>query len=184
MLVFFTLHKVPASWRARCLSSSRGHLRASAALSATRPACIPTTVNPADYGVLDAAAALRRRELSSRELVDACLARIRERDGTHSHDGDPASVNAWVRVYEEDARAAAARADVPERDCDAWARLAAAGMVLLGHLHTHELAAGGTTDQVGNPWALERSAGGSSGGPAAAPPPGAGPPPAGPDNPR
>ena len=32
-------------------------------------------------------------------------------------------------------------------------RLDAEGMVLLGHLHTHEFAAGGTTDQVGNPWA-------------------------------
>jgi aspartyl-tRNA(Asn)/glutamyl-tRNA(Gln) amidotransferase subunit A len=144
--------------------------------------------------------------VSSRELVDACLTRIRERDGTHSHDGDPRSVNAWVRVYEEDARASAARADerlaqgdapalcgipiglkdlyavarkpltassrvlheVPDRDCDAWARLSAAGMVLIGHLHTHELAAGGTTDQVGNPWALDRSPGGSSGGSAAA----------------
>jgi aspartyl-tRNA(Asn)/glutamyl-tRNA(Gln) amidotransferase subunit A len=41
-------------------------------------------------------------------------------------------------------------------------------MVLLGHLHTHEFACGGTTDQVGNPWSLERSAGGSSGGSAAA----------------
>ena len=41
-------------------------------------------------------------------------------------------------------------------------------MVLLGHLHTHEFAAGGTTDQVGNPWSLDRSAGGSSGGSAAA----------------
>jgi aspartyl-tRNA(Asn)/glutamyl-tRNA(Gln) amidotransferase subunit A len=41
-------------------------------------------------------------------------------------------------------------------------------MVLLGHLHTHEFACGGTTDQVGNPWALDRSAGGSSGGSAAA----------------
>ena len=58
--------------------------------------------------------------------------------------------------------------EVPERDCDAWARLAAEGMVLLGHVHTHEFAAGGTTDQVGNPWALDRSAGGSSGGSAAA----------------
>ncbi len=45
--------------------------------------------------------------------------------------------------------------EVPERDCDVWARLSAEGMVLLGHLHTHEFAAGGTTDQVGNPWALE-----------------------------
>jgi aspartyl-tRNA(Asn)/glutamyl-tRNA(Gln) amidotransferase subunit A len=162
--------------------------------------------DPADLGVREAAAALAGRELSSRELVDACLARIRERDGMHSEDGDPGSVNAWVRVYGEGARAAAAAADerraqgrapalcgipiglkdiyavagrpltassrvlddVPGRDCDAWARLAAEGMVLLGHLHTHEFAAGGTTDQVGNPWALDRSAGGSSGGSAAA----------------
>ncbi len=162
--------------------------------------------DPADLGVLEAGAALARRTLSSRELVGACLARIRERDGTHSHDGDPESVNAWVRLYEEDALEAAARADerlaagdapelcgipiglkdlyavagkpvtassrvldeVPDRDCDAWASLSAAGMVLLGHLHTHEFACGGTTDQVGNPWSLERSAGGSSGGSGAA----------------
>jgi aspartyl-tRNA(Asn)/glutamyl-tRNA(Gln) amidotransferase subunit A len=160
----------------------------------------------ADLGVEDAAVALHTRTLSSRELVEACLARIRERDGVHSHDGDPDSINAWARVYEEDALAAASTADerlaagdapelcgvpiglkdlyavagkpltassgvleeVPERDCDAWARLSAEGMVLLGHLHTHEFACGGTTDQVGNPWALERSAGGSSGGSAAA----------------
>ena len=162
--------------------------------------------DPADLGVQEASAALASHALSARELTDACLARIAERDGEHSHDGDPASVNAWVRVYEEDARAAAGRADdwiargdapvlcgvpiglkdlygvagkpltassrvldeVPARDCDVWVRLAAEGMVLLGHLHTHEFACGGTTDQVGNPWALERSAGGSSGGSAAA----------------
>jgi aspartyl-tRNA(Asn)/glutamyl-tRNA(Gln) amidotransferase subunit A len=41
-------------------------------------------------------------------------------------------------------------------------------MVLLGHTHTHEFATGGTTDQVGNPWALDLIAGGSSGGSAAA----------------
>ena len=41
-------------------------------------------------------------------------------------------------------------------------------MVLLGHLHTHEFAAGGGTDQVGNPWDLSRGAGGSSGGSGAA----------------
>ena len=162
--------------------------------------------DPADLGVLDALELLSSGALSSRELVEACVARIRERDGVHSHDGDPASVNAWVRVYEEDALAAAGRADelraggeapplcgvpiglkdlfavagkpltassrlldeLPARDSDVWARLAAAGMILLGHLHTHEFAVGGTTDQVGNPWALDRSAGGSSGGSAAA----------------
>jgi aspartyl-tRNA(Asn)/glutamyl-tRNA(Gln) amidotransferase subunit A len=160
----------------------------------------------ADLGMLEAVAALRGRALSARELVDSCLSRIAERDGTHSAEGDPRSVNAWVRVYEEDARAQAAAADqrlgqgeapqlcgipiglkdlyavagkpltassrvlddVPVRDCDVWERLRVHGMVLLGHLHTHEFAAGGTTDQVGNPWALERTAGGSSGGSAAA----------------
>jgi aspartyl-tRNA(Asn)/glutamyl-tRNA(Gln) amidotransferase subunit A len=165
-----------------------------------------TLVNPADLGVIEASAALAARELSSRELTEACLARIRERDGTHSHEGDPDSINAWVRVYEDDALAAADRADerlssgdapvlcgipiglkdlyavagkpltassrvldeVPEHDCDVWARLSAEGMVLLGHVHVHEFACGGTTDQVGNPWALERSAGGSSGGSSAA----------------
>jgi aspartyl-tRNA(Asn)/glutamyl-tRNA(Gln) amidotransferase subunit A len=162
--------------------------------------------DPAELGVLEAAAELASRRLSSRELVDACLARIAERDGRRTFDGDPGSVNAWVRVYDRQARDAADRADArlaagdapvlcgipiglkdlyaveglpltassraldeePLQDCDAWARLAAEGMVLLGHLHTHEFAAGGTTDQVGNPWNLARSAGGSSGGSAAA----------------
>ncbi len=53
-------------------------------------------------------------------------------------------------------------------DALAWTRLREQGMVLIGHTHTHEFAAGGTTDQVGNPWALDRVAGGSSGGSAAA----------------
>jgi aspartyl-tRNA(Asn)/glutamyl-tRNA(Gln) amidotransferase subunit A len=53
-------------------------------------------------------------------------------------------------------------------DAVAWTRLRQAGMVLIGHTHTHEFAAGGTTDQVGNPWALDRVVGGSSGGNAAA----------------
>jgi aspartyl-tRNA(Asn)/glutamyl-tRNA(Gln) amidotransferase subunit A len=163
-------------------------------------------------GVGDAATLLARRSVSASELTAACLARIRECDGAHSHDGDPVSINAWVRVYEEDAVAAASQADerlsvagrrregtpptltgipiglkdvygvagkpvtassrlledVPTENCDVWNRLAGAGMVLLGHLHTHEFAAGGTTDQVGSPWARERSAGGSSGGSAAA----------------
>lgn len=58
--------------------------------------------------------------------------------------------------------------NVADADAAVWARLRDAGMVLLGHTHTHEFAAGGTTDQVGNPWALEQTAGGSSGGSAAA----------------
>jgi aspartyl-tRNA(Asn)/glutamyl-tRNA(Gln) amidotransferase subunit A len=58
--------------------------------------------------------------------------------------------------------------NVAAQDAVAWARLRDQGMVLLGHTHTHEFAAGGTTDQVGNPFALNRVAGGSSGGSAAA----------------
>jgi aspartyl-tRNA(Asn)/glutamyl-tRNA(Gln) amidotransferase subunit A len=164
-----------------------------------------TKTDPTDLGVTEAVALLRDGSLSSLELVEACLRRIAERDGTHSHDGDPASINAWVRVYEEDAIEAAKAADgvrgddrpplcgvplglkdlyavagkpitassrvldeVAGRDSDVWARLKEAGMILLGHLHTHEFAVGGTTDQVGNPWALDRTAGGSSGGSAAA----------------
>jgi aspartyl-tRNA(Asn)/glutamyl-tRNA(Gln) amidotransferase subunit A len=161
--------------------------------------------DPADLGVGEAVARLRDGSLSSVELTEACLRRIDERDGTHSHDGDPASINAWVRVYEDEAIDAAKRTDalprdqrprlngvpiglkdlyavagkpltassrvlkdVPKRDSDVWAALKSAGMVLLGHLHTHEFAVGATTDQVGNPWALDRTAGGSSGGSAAA----------------
>ena len=58
--------------------------------------------------------------------------------------------------------------NVADADAEAWTRLRRQGMVPLGHTHTHEFAAGGTTDQVGNPWALDRVAGGSSGGSAAA----------------
>jgi aspartyl-tRNA(Asn)/glutamyl-tRNA(Gln) amidotransferase subunit A len=164
-----------------------------------------SATDPADLGVTEALSLLDASSLSSLELVEACLGRIAERDGTHSHEGDPGSINAWVRVYEEDAIAAAKRADqtpagerpplhgvpvglkdvyavagkpltassrafedVPERDSEVWASLKAAGMILVGHLHTHEFTVGGTTDQVGNPWALDRTAGGSSGGSAAA----------------
>ncbi len=60
-------------------------------------------------------------------------------------------------------------ADTPApKDSAAWAALREQGMVPLGHTHTHEFAAGGTTDQVGNPHALHLIAGGSSGGSAAA----------------
>ncbi len=58
--------------------------------------------------------------------------------------------------------------NVANADAEVWARLRDQGMVPLGHTHTHEFAAGGTTDQVGNPWALDRVVGGSSGGSAAA----------------
>ena len=58
--------------------------------------------NPADLDVAEAAALLRARKLSSRELTAACLERIEERDG---------DLTAWERVYPEEALAAAKEAD-------------------------------------------------------------------------
>src|SRR4051794_31088492 len=166
--------------------------------------------DPADLGALAAARELRARRLSARELLAAVLARIEARNGgAPTFDGAPDAVNAWARLYLEEAEAMAVAADdrlaregadapplcgvpvalkdlyavaglpvtassrmlegnVAAEDSVVWARLRAAGMVLVGHAHTHEFAFGGTTDQVGNPWDLARSVGGSSGGSAAA----------------
>jgi aspartyl-tRNA(Asn)/glutamyl-tRNA(Gln) amidotransferase subunit A len=157
-------------------------------------------------GVAELSKMLADRSVSAREALQAHLDKI-ALDGPPSFDGRPDAVNPWIRLYEEDAVAAAERADArlaqsepapplcgvpiglkdlyavagkpltassravalePETDSDVWARLKAAGAVLVGHLHTHECAAGGSTDQVGNPWALDRTPGGSSGGSAAA----------------
>lgn len=166
--------------------------------------------DPADLGLVAAAALLHDRTLSARELLAACARRIGETNGGEpSFDGGPAAVNAWARLYLDDAWHQACAADerragdassvpplcgvpvalkdlylvrglavtassrvldghIAERDSVAWERLRDNGMVLVGHTHTHEFAAGGTADQVGNPWALDRSAGGSSAGSAAA----------------
>jgi aspartyl-tRNA(Asn)/glutamyl-tRNA(Gln) amidotransferase subunit A len=159
--------------------------------------------------VVEAAALLRRRRLSSVELTRACLRRIHSiNGGAPSFDGAPNAINAWVRLYPElalrqaraaDRRLAAKRpapllcgipiglkdlygvhglpltassrvlaGNVASRNSTAWARLRKAGVVLVGHTHTHEFGAGATTDQVGNPWRLARLTGGSSGGSAAA----------------
>jgi aspartyl-tRNA(Asn)/glutamyl-tRNA(Gln) amidotransferase subunit A len=58
--------------------------------------------DPADLGVLEAAALLQAGRLSSRELTEACLARIGRRD--------PA-LTAWARVYPDLALQLAERAD-------------------------------------------------------------------------
>ncbi|HUB04132.1 MAG TPA: amidase [Solirubrobacteraceae bacterium] len=170
----------------------------------------PPHPDPADLGVLEAAALLRAGRVSSVELTEACLRRIDQRNGgAPTADGAPDAINAWARVYPEEAVTQARAADerravagdaapllcgipigvkdlyavaelpltassrvlegnVAATDSTVWARLRNEGMVLLGHTHTHEFAAGGTTDQVGNPWGLHLIAGGSSGGSAAA----------------
>ncbi len=62
---------------------------------------------------------------------------------------------------------------IPTEDAEVVRRLKNAGAILLGKLNMHELAYGGTSavsyyGPVHNPWALDRTPGGSSGGPAAA----------------
>jgi aspartyl-tRNA(Asn)/glutamyl-tRNA(Gln) amidotransferase subunit A len=176
----------------------------------TGPPAPASPTDPASFGLLEAAAALRSRSFSAVELAEACLRRIDEVNGGEpSFDGAPGAINAWVRLYPELALEHARSADerlaregvgaplvcgvpialkdlygiaglpltassrvldgnVADEDAEAWRRLRDSGMVPLGHTHTHEFAAGGTTDQVGNPHALELVAGGSSGGSAAA----------------
>ena len=163
-----------------------------------------------ELGVLDAAAELRARRVSSLELVRALYNQIeRVNGGRPSEYGSGDAINAWIRLYPEvaerqaraaDERLAAAGEDarllcgvpvglkdlyaaeglpltassrvlegnIADADCTAWARMRAAGMVLMGHLHTHEFACGGTCDQVGNPWNTELTPSGSSGGSGAA----------------
>jgi aspartyl-tRNA(Asn)/glutamyl-tRNA(Gln) amidotransferase subunit A len=57
---------------------------------------------------------------------------------------------------------------VPVADSVSVAKLYEAGMVLIGKTHTHEFAYGATTPTTGNPWAPDRTPGGSSGGSGAA----------------
>jgi aspartyl-tRNA(Asn)/glutamyl-tRNA(Gln) amidotransferase subunit A len=62
---------------------------------------------------------------------------------------------------------------VPAEDAEVARRLKTAGAILLGKLNLHEFAMGGSSavsyfGPVHNPWALDRTPGGSSGGPAAA----------------
>ena len=62
---------------------------------------------------------------------------------------------------------------IASRDARCVARLRAAGAIVLGKLHTHELAAGATSEnelhgRARNPWNMDYIPGGSSGGSAAA----------------
>ena len=109
-------------------------------------------------------------ELALEQARDADARRAREGERTPALCGVPIALKDIVGVAGLPLTASSRVLDgnVADADATAWARLRAQGMVLLGHTHTHEFAAGGTTDQVGNPWAPGRIAGGSSGGSAAA----------------
>jgi len=154
--------------------------------------------------ILEAAAALRAKKVSSRELTAECLRIIDAGNGAY---------NAFLNVTGESALREAAAFDselergidrgplhgipialkdlfctrgvattcasllykdfVPDYDCTVWEKLSAAGCVMLGKAHQHELAYGVTSNNphygaVRNPWNVERVPGGSSGGSGAA----------------
>ncbi|HZE05471.1 MAG TPA: amidase, partial [Solirubrobacteraceae bacterium] len=110
-----------------------------------------------DLAAEQAALADARRAREGEEAPRLCGVPIALKD-LYAVQGLP--LTASSRVLDADTQA--------PKDSAAWAALREQGMVLLGHTHTHEFAAGGTTDQVGNPHALDLIAGGSSGGSAAA----------------
>jgi aspartyl-tRNA(Asn)/glutamyl-tRNA(Gln) amidotransferase subunit A len=105
-------------------------------------------------------------------LEQAKIAEKEIRDGNYRGPlhGIPLAVKdlydtAGVRTTSSSAQ----RADhVPDTDSVSVAKLYAAGMVLIGKTHTHEFAYGATTPTTGNPWAPDRTPGGSSGGSGAA----------------
>jgi aspartyl-tRNA(Asn)/glutamyl-tRNA(Gln) amidotransferase subunit A len=109
-------------------------------------------------------------ELAREHAALADQRRARERDATPLLCGIPIAVKDLYGVAGLPLTASSRLLDgnVADTDSTVWARLREQGMVLLGHTHTHEFAAGGTTDQVGNPWAPHLIVGGSSGGSAAA----------------
>jgi aspartyl-tRNA(Asn)/glutamyl-tRNA(Gln) amidotransferase subunit A len=154
--------------------------------------------------IADVSRRIRARDVSPVDLTEAYLSRIERLNRT---------LNAFVTVMADDARAAARRAEaeiaagrwrgplhgvpiglkdifdtagvrttqgssffrdnVPAEDAESVRRLKEAGAVLIGKCNTHEFAAGSTTNNpwygpTRNPWALDRSPGGSSGGSGAA----------------
>jgi aspartyl-tRNA(Asn)/glutamyl-tRNA(Gln) amidotransferase subunit A len=110
-------------------------------------------------------------DLAREQAAKADERRAREGDATPLLTGIPIGVKDLYAVEGLPLTASSRVLDAEIRapkDSTAWAALRANEMVLLGHTHTHEFAAGGTTDQVGNPYDLNLIAGGSSGGSAAA----------------
>jgi Asp-tRNA(Asn)/Glu-tRNA(Gln) amidotransferase A subunit family amidase len=145
------------------------------------------------------AAAVRSGEISPVELVDAALERIargdpalnaftvvlaaearaaaRQAEAAVARGeqapllGVPVSIkdHIWMRGVPATNGSLAYRDFIPDVDCEAVARLRAAGAVIVGKTNNPEFCYRGTTDNrvfglTRNPWNLERTPGGSSGG--------------------
>ena len=153
--------------------------------------------DPTDLGVIGAAAAIRSGALTSTDLVDACLARIAatdadvrawvvvDADGARAAatacdeavtagrplgalHGVPIGIKDIIDVAGLPTRAGAAAFAhaVPARDATLVGRLRAAGAVILGKTETTEFAFSDPAP-TRNPWASDRTPGGSSSGSAA-----------------
>lgn len=169
------------------------------AAGAVVPATAPSSTDPADLSIVELLPLLNRRRLSSRELVEACIARVEALDpqikaferptfdlalaGAKAVDharahklhvgrlaGVPIGLKDLYYTKGVPTTAGSRVLDdfVPDYDATVWARLAGAGMVLLGKLRTAEFAMSTQSYPCVNPWDTMRGAGGSSGGSGAA----------------
>ncbi|MCW2706621.1 MAG: glutamyl-tRNA(Gln) amidotransferase, subunit [Frankiales bacterium] len=171
---------------------------AATAATVALPKTASAATDPADLGVLEALALMRAKQLSARELLAACRMRANAHERVvqafllHTDDLADVAATAADRRYAQGrplpldgvpvglkdlyyvkgrATTASSRvlADfVPSWDATLWARLRAAGGVLVGKLNTQEFALGNATAPTKNPWDTARTPGGSSGGSAAA----------------
>lgn len=157
------------------------------------PVVSSDVTSPCELGVVEAALAIAGGQLSPRELLESCLARI---------DRTEPVVSAFVRLTSEAARSQADLAGqptgvlhgipfaakdlfdttnvateygsrvfagrMPAWDATVVSRVRSAGGILVGKTATHEIAYGVSTPGVRNPWDLTRMVSGSSGGSAAA----------------
>jgi aspartyl-tRNA(Asn)/glutamyl-tRNA(Gln) amidotransferase subunit A len=149
-------------------------------------------VEPWQLGLVDAACAIHDGALTPLELVESCLSRIEAtepavhafvsvsedaRERAAALTGRPATVLHGVPVGVKDlidvagvvtAAGTTVFTEPASADAAVVAAVKAAGGIVLGKTHTHEIAYGVSTPQSRNPWDTAKMTSGSSGGSAAA----------------